>query len=118
VTVASRKGDIVVDQDEYIRHGATLDQVAKLKAVFQKDGTVTPGNASGINDGAAAVILMSAKDAEKRGLEPLARLVSWAHGGVDTATMGSAPIPASRAALKKAGWKVEDLDLVEANEAF
>jgi acetyl-CoA C-acetyltransferase len=118
VTVQSRKGDIVVDQDEYIRHGATLDQVTKLKAVFQKDGTVTPGNASGINDGAAAVILMSAKDAEKRGLEPLARIVSWAHAGVDPAIMGSGPIPASRAALKKAGWKVEDLDLVEANEAF
>jgi acetyl-CoA C-acetyltransferase len=118
VTVASRKGDIVVDQDEYIRHGATIDQVAKLKAVFQKDGTVTPGNASGINDGAAAVILMSAKDAEKRGLEPLARIVSWAHAGVDPAIMGSGPIPASRAALKKAGWKIEDLGLVEANEAF
>ncbi len=118
VTVASRKGDIVVDQDEYIRHGATLDQVGKLKAVFQKDGTVTPGNASGINDGAAALILMSAKEAEKRGLAPLARIVSWAHAGVDPAIMGSGPIPASRAALKKAGWKVDDLDLVEANEAF
>jgi acetyl-CoA C-acetyltransferase len=118
VTVASRKGDIVVDQDEYIRHGATIDQLTKLKAVFQKDGTVTPGNASGINDGAAAVILMSAKDAEKRGLEPLARIASWAHAGVDPAIMGSGPIPASRAALKKAGWKIEDLDLVEANEAF
>jgi acetyl-CoA C-acetyltransferase len=118
VTIASRKGDIVVDQDEYIRHGTTLEQVGKLKAVFQKDGTVTPGNASGINDGAAAVIMMSAKDAEKRGLEPLARIVSWAHAGVDPAIMGTGPIPASRAALKKAGWKVEDLDLVEANEAF
>lgn len=118
VTIASRKGDIVVDQDEYIRHGATLDQLAKLRAVFQKDGTVTAGNASGINDGAAAVILMSAKDAEKRGLEPLARIVSWANAGVDPAIMGSGPIPASRAALKKAGWKVEDLDLIEANEAF
>jgi acetyl-CoA C-acetyltransferase len=118
VTVASRKGDVVVDQDEYIRHGATLESVAKLKAVFQKDGTVTPANASGINDGAAAVILMSAKEAEKRGLSPLARIVSWAHAGVDPAIMGSGPIPASRAALKKAGWKVEDLDLVEANEAF
>jgi acetyl-CoA C-acetyltransferase len=118
VTVASRKGDIVVDQDEYIRHGATIDQLIKLKAVFQKDGTVTPGNASGINDGAAAVILMSAKDAEKRGLAPLARIASWAHAGVDPAVMGSGPIPASRAALKKAGWKVEDLDLIEANEAF
>ena len=118
VTIASRKGDIVVDQDEYIRHGATIDQLSKLKAVFLKDGTVTPGNASGINDGAAAVILMSAKDAEKRGLEPLARIVSWAHAGVDPAIMGSGPIPASRAALKKAGWKIEDLDLIEANEAF
>ena len=118
VTIATRKGDVVVDQDEYIRHGATVDQLTKLKAVFQKDGTVTPGNASGINDGAAAVILMSAKDAEKRGLEPLARIVSWAHAGVDPAIMGSGPIPASRAALKKAGWKIEDLDLVEANEAF
>jgi acetyl-CoA C-acetyltransferase len=118
VTVASRKGDVVVDQDEYIRHGATLDQLAKLRAVFQKDGTVTAGNASGINDGAAAVILMSAKDAEKRGLEPLARIVSWANAGVDPAIMGTGPIPASRAALKKAGWKVEDLDLIEANEAF
>ncbi len=118
VTIASRKGDIVVDQDEYIRHGATLDQLAKLRAVFQKDGTVTAGNASGINDGAAAVILMSAKDAEKRGLEPLARIVSWANAGVDPAIMGTGPIPASRAALKKAGWKIEDLDLIEANEAF
>lgn len=118
VTVASRKGDIVVDQDEYIRHGATLDQLAKLRAVFQKDGTVTAGNASGINDGAAAVILMSAKDAEKRGLEPLARIVSWANAGVDPAIMGTGPIPASRAALKKAQWKIEDLDLIEANEAF
>jgi acetyl-CoA C-acetyltransferase len=118
VTVTSRKGDIIVDQDEYIRHGATIDQLTKLKAVFQKDGTVTPGNASGINDGAAAVILMSAKDAEKRGLAPLARIASWAHAGVDPAVMGSGPIPASRAALKKAGWKVEDLDLIEANEAF
>src|SRR6476646_2012305 len=118
VTISTRKGDVTVDQDEYIRHGATLDSLTTLKAVFQKDGTVTPGNASGINDGAAAVILMSAKDAEKRGLEPLARIVSWAHAGVDPAIMGSGPIPASRAALKRAGWKVEDLSLVEANEAF
>jgi acetyl-CoA C-acetyltransferase len=118
VTVPSRKGDIIVENDEYIRHGATLDQVAKLKAVFQKDGTVTPGNASGINDGAAAVVLMSAKNAEKRGLTPLARIVSWANAGVDPSIMGSGPIPASRAALKKAGWKIDDLDLVEANEAF
>jgi acetyl-CoA C-acetyltransferase len=118
VTIQTRKGDVVVDQDEYIRHGATLDSVAKLKAVFQKDGTVTPGNASGINDGAAAVILMSAKEAEKRGLKPLARIVSWANAGVDPSIMGTGPIPASRAALKKAGWKVDDLDLIEANEAF
>ena len=118
VTVASRKGDVVVDQDEYIRHGATLDQVAKLRAAFLKDGTVTAGNASGINDGAAAVILMSAKEAEARKLKPLARIVSWASVGVDPAIMGSGPIPASRAALKKAGWKPDDLDLVEANEAF
>jgi acetyl-CoA C-acetyltransferase len=118
VTIQTRKGDVVVDQDEYIRHGATLDSVTKLKAVFQKDGTVTAGNASGINDGAAAVILMSAKEAEKRGLTPLARIVSWANAGVDPAIMGSGPIPASRAALKKAGWKIGDLDLIEANEAF
>jgi acetyl-CoA C-acetyltransferase len=118
VTVSTRKGDVVVENDEYIRHGATLDSVAKLKAVFQKDGTVTPGNASGINDGAAVAILMSAKEAEKRGLTPLARIASWAHAGVDPAIMGSGPIPASRAALKKAGWKTDDLDLVEANEAF
>jgi acetyl-CoA C-acetyltransferase len=118
VMVSTRKGDIVVDNDEYIRHGATLDSVAKLKAVFQKDGTVTPGNASGINDGAAAVILMTAREAAKRGLSPMARIVSWANAGVDPAIMGTGPIPASRAALKKAGWKVDDLDLVEANEAF
>jgi acetyl-CoA C-acetyltransferase len=118
VTISTRKGDVVVDQDEFIRHGATLESLTKLKAVFQKDGTVTPGNASGINDGAAAVILMSAKMAEKRGLTPLARIVSWASAGVDPAIMGSGPIPASRAALKKAGWKTDDLDLVEANEAF
>jgi acetyl-CoA C-acetyltransferase len=118
VTISTRKGDVVVDQDEYIRHGATLDSVTKLKAVFQKDGTVTAGNASGINDGAAAVILMSAKEAEKRGLTPLARIVSWANAGVDPSIMGSGPIPASRTALKKAGWKIGDLDLIEANEAF
>jgi acetyl-CoA C-acetyltransferase len=118
VTIATRKGDVVVDQDEYIRPGVTLDQVAKLKPAFAKEGTVTAANASGINDGAAAVILMSAAEAEKRGLEPLARIVSWAHAGVDPAVMGTGPIPASRAALKKAGWKVEDLDLIEANEAF
>ncbi|HKQ94174.1 MAG TPA: acetyl-CoA C-acetyltransferase, partial [Aestuariivirgaceae bacterium] len=118
VSIATRKGDVVVDQDEYIRAGATLDQVQKLKPAFAKDGTVTAGNASGINDGAAAVILMSAADAEKRGVEPLARIVSWAQAGVDPAIMGSGPIPASRAALKKAKWKTDDLELVEANEAF
>jgi acetyl-CoA C-acetyltransferase len=118
VTVATRKGDVVVEQDEYIRSGATIDQVAKLKPVFAKDGTVTAGNASGINDGAAAVILMTEAEAEKRGLEPLARIVSWAHAGVDPAIMGTGPIPASRAALKKAQWKIEELDLIEANEAF
>jgi acetyl-CoA C-acetyltransferase len=118
VTVPTRKGDVVVDQDEYIRTGVTIDQVAKLKPVFAKEGTVTAGNASGINDGAAAVILMSAAEAEKRGLAPLARIVSWAHAGVDPSIMGTGPIPASRAALKKAGWRIEDLDLIEANEAF
>jgi acetyl-CoA C-acetyltransferase len=118
VTVKSRKGDIIVDQDEYIRHGATIDSLAKLRAAFDKDGTVTAGNASGINDGAAAVILMSGAEAQRRGLKPLARIVAWAHAGVDPAIMGTGPIPASRKALEKAGWKVGDLDLVEANEAF
>jgi acetyl-CoA C-acetyltransferase len=118
VTIATRKGDVVVEQDEYIRAGVTLDQVGKLKPAFAKEGTVTAANASGINDGAAAVILMNAAEAEKRGLEPLARIVSWAHAGVDPAIMGTGPIPASRSALKKAGWKIEDLDLIEANEAF
>jgi acetyl-CoA C-acetyltransferase len=118
VTIATRKGDQVVSEDEYIKKGVTLDQVAKLKPAFAKDGTVTAANASGLNDGAAAVILMSAKEAEKRGLTPLARIASWASVGVDPAIMGSGPIPASRAALQKAGWKIEDLDLVEANEAF
>jgi acetyl-CoA C-acetyltransferase len=118
VTVKSRKGDVVIDQDEYIRAGATLDSVAKLKPAFQKDGTVTAGNASGINDGAAAVVLMSAEDAAKRGVRPLARIVSWATAGVDPAVMGTGPIPASRKALAKAGWSVGDLDLIEANEAF
>jgi len=118
VTVKTRKGDVVVEHDEYIRHGATLESVSKLRAAFDKEGTVTAGNASGINDGAAAVVLMSAKNAEKRGLTPLARIASWAHAGVDPSIMGTGPIPASRAALKKAGWKVEDLDLIEANEAF
>ena len=118
VTVKSRKGDIVVDADEYPRHGTTLDAVGKLKPAFIKDGTVTAGNASGINDGAAAVVLMKASEAARRGKTPLARIVSWAHAGVDPAIMGTGPIPASRSALKKAGWKIEDLDLIEANEAF
>ena len=118
VTVKTRKGDVVVDQDEYIRHGATLDQMAKLKPAFNKEGTVTAGNASGINDGAAAIVLMTAEEAAKRGLTPIARIASWATAGVDPKIMGSGPIPASRKALEKAGWKVKDLDLVEANEAF
>jgi acetyl-CoA C-acetyltransferase len=118
VTIAERKGERIVDQDEYIRPGTTLDAVAKLKPAFSKEGTVTAANASGINDGAAAVVLMSAAEAKKRGLTPLARIVSWATAGVDPAVMGSGPIPASRMALDKAGWKVKDLDLVEANEAF
>jgi acetyl-CoA C-acetyltransferase len=118
VTVPGRKGDVVVDQDEYIRAGTTLDAVAKLRPAFSKEGSVTAGNASGINDGAAAVVLMTAEDAEKRGLTPLARIASWATAGVDPAIMGTGPIPASRKALEKAGWKVQDLDLVEANEAF
>ena len=118
VTISTRKGDVVVADDEYIKKGVTLDQVGKLKPAFAKDGSVTAANASGINDGAAVVILMSEKEAAKRGLTPLARIASWASVGVDPAIMGSGPIPASRAALKKAGWKVEDLDLVEANEAF
>jgi acetyl-CoA C-acetyltransferase len=118
VTVSGRKGDVVVENDEYIRAGATLDSVAKLKPAFSKDGTVTAANASGINDGAAALVVMSAAEAEKRGLTPLARIASWATAGVDPQIMGTGPIPASRKALEKAGWKVGDLDLVEANEAF
>jgi acetyl-CoA C-acetyltransferase len=118
VTIETRKGDVIVDQDEYIRAGTTLDTLAKLRPAFSKDGTVTAGNASGINDGAAAVVLMGADEAKRRGLQPLARIVSWATAGVDPAIMGSGPIPASRKALEKAGWKVKDLDLVEANEAF
>ena len=118
VTVKTRKGDIIVDQDEYPRHGATLDGMAKLRPAFSKEGTVTAGNASGINDGAAAVVLMTADEAKKRGLKPLARIKAWATSGVDPAIMGTGPIPASRKALEKAGWKVSDLDLIEANEAF
>jgi acetyl-CoA C-acetyltransferase len=118
VTVKTRKGDVIVDQDEYIRPGTTMDAMAKLKPAFNKEGSVTAGNASGLNDGAAAMVLMSADEAKKRGLTPLAKIVSWATAGVDPAVMGSGPIPASRKALEKAGWKVGDLDLVEANEAF
>jgi acetyl-CoA C-acetyltransferase len=118
VTIAGRKGDVIVSDDEYIKKGVTLESIAKLKSAFMKDGTVTAANASGINDGAAVLILMSAAEASKRGLTPLARIASWATAGVDPALMGSGPIPASQAALKKAGWKASDLDLVEANEAF
>jgi acetyl-CoA C-acetyltransferase len=117
-TVKTRKGDIVVENDEYIRHGATLENMQKLRPAFIKDGTVTAGNASGINDGAAAVLLMSDKEAEKRGIEPLARIVSYATIGLDPSIMGAGPIYASRKALEKAGWKAADLDLIEANEAF
>ena len=117
-TVKTRKGDIVVDQDEYIRHGATIDAMAKLRPAFSKDGSVTAGNASGLNDGAAAVLLMSAEEAEKRGLKPIARIASYATAGLDPSIMGVGPIYASRKALEKAGWKAADLDLIEANEAF
>jgi acetyl-CoA C-acetyltransferase len=118
VTIKGRKGDTVVDKDEYIRLGATYESVAGLRPAFSKDGTVTAGNASGINDGAAALVLMTEAEANKRGLRPLARIASWATAGVDPAIMGTGPIPATRLALKKAGWTVADLDLVEANEAF
>jgi acetyl-CoA C-acetyltransferase len=118
VTIKTRKGDIVVDTDEYPKAGVTMDSIAKLRPAFDKEGTVTAANASGINDGAAAVVLMKASEAKKLGKTPLARIVSWAHAGVDPAIMGTGPIPASRSALKKAGWKIEDLDLIEANEAF
>jgi acetyl-CoA C-acetyltransferase len=117
-TIQTRKGDITVDADEYIRHGATLDGMAKLRPAFDKDGTVTAANASGLNDGAAAAVLMSEAEASRRGIQPLARIVSWATAGVDPKIMGSGPIPASRKALEKAGWSVGELDLVEANEAF
>ena len=118
VTIKGRKGDTVVDQDEYVRHGATLESVAGLRPAFTKDGSVTAANASGINDGAAALVLMSAEEAKNRGLKPLARIASWAHAGVEPEIMGTGPIPASRKALEKAGWSVGDLDLVESNEAF
>jgi acetyl-CoA C-acetyltransferase len=118
VTIKGRKGDIVVDTDEYPKAGVTVEAIAKLRPAFSKEGTVTAANASGINDGAAAVVLMSAKQAAAAGKKPLARIVSWAHAGVDPSIMGTGPIPASRAALKKAGWSIGDLDLIEANEAF
>ena len=118
VTIKTRKGDVVVEDDEYIRHGATVEGMAKLRPAFSKEGTVTAGNASGINDGAAAVVLMTSEEAEKRGVQPLATIKSWATTGVDPSIMGTGPIPASRAALDKAGWSKDDLDLVEANEAF
>ena len=117
-TIKGRKGDTVVDQDEYIRHGASMESVAKLRPAFTKDGSVTAANASGINDGAAAVLLMSEEEAQRRGIEPLARIASYATAGLDPSIMGVGPIYASRKALEKAGWKVSDLDLVEANEAF
>jgi len=118
VTIKGRKGDTVVSEDEYIRHGATMDMMTKLRPAFAKDGSVTAGNASGINDGAGAVVLMTADEAAKRGITPLARIVSWAQAGVDPAIMGIGPVPATRSALEKAGWTVDDLDLIEANEAF
>ncbi len=117
-TVKTRKGETVVDQDEYIRHGASMEQMGKLRPAFSKEGTVTAANASGINDGAAAVVLMSEEEAEKRGIKPMAKIVSWATAGVDPQIMGTGPIPASKKALEKAGWSVGDLELVEANEAF
>jgi len=117
-TIVGKKGDIIVESDEYIRAGANYDSLAKLKPAFSKEGTITAGNASGINDGAAAIVLMTAQEAKARGLTPLAQIKSWATAGVDPAIMGTGPIPASRKALEKAGWKVKDLELVEANEAF
>lgn len=118
VTIKGKKGDVVVAEDEYIKDGVTVDSVAKLRPAFDKAGTVTAANASGINDGAAALVLMTAAEAKKRGIEPLARIVSWAQAGVDPSIMGTGPIPASKKALEKAGWQPKDLDLVEANEAF
>jgi acetyl-CoA C-acetyltransferase len=118
VTIKDRKGDKTIDGDEHPRHGTTVEALAKMRPAFAKDGTVTAGSASGINDGAAALVLMTDQEAARRGVKPLARIVSWATAGVDPAIMGSGPIPASRAALKKAGWSIADLDLIEANEAF
>ena len=117
-TIQTRKGDVTVDADEYIRLGATMEAMAKLRPAFDKEGSVTAGNASGLNDGAAAAVLMTEAEASRRGIQPLARIVSWATAGVDPQIMGTGPIPASRKALEKAGWSVNDLDLVEANEAF
>lgn len=119
VTIKTRKGEVVVDKDEYIKEGVTPEGLSKLRPAFDpKEGTVTAGNASGINDGAAVAVLMSAANAEKRGIKPLARIVSWANAGVDPSIMGTGPIPASKKALEKAGWSIDDLDLIEANEAF
>src|SRR4029077_8214938 len=118
VTIKGRKGDTILDADEYIRHGVTLESVAGLRPAFTKDGTVTAANASGLNDGAAALVLMTAAEAQRRGLKPLARIASWAHAGVPPEIMGTGPIPATKKALEKAGWKVGDLDLIESNEAF
>ncbi len=119
VTIKGQKGDTIVDTDEYIKDGVTIESVAKLRPAFDpKEGTVTAANASGINDGAAVVVLMSAAEAKKRGLKPLARIVSWAQAGVDPSIMGTGPIPASKKALERAGWTIKDLDLIEANEAF
>ena len=118
VTVPSRKGDIVIEDDEHPRHGTTIESLSKLRPAFDKEGSVTAGNASGINDGAAAVLLMTAEEAKKRNLEPLGRIKSWATEGVDPAIMGAGPIPASKKALKKAAWSSDELDLIEANEAF
>jgi acetyl-CoA C-acetyltransferase len=118
VTIQGRKGETVVDQDEYIRHGSTMEAMSRLRPAFTKEGSVTAGNASGLNDGAAALVLMTRQEAERRGIEPLAQIVSWANAGVAPEIMGTGPIPASRRALEKAGWSVADLDLVESNEAF
>jgi acetyl-CoA C-acetyltransferase len=118
VTIKGRKGDTVVADDEYIRAGVTLESIAGLRPAFTKDGTVTAANASGLNDGAAALVVMSAGEAKRRGLKPLARIASWAHAGVDPAIMGTGPIPSSRKALEKAGWRLDELDLIESNEAF
>ncbi|HJQ55283.1 MAG TPA: acetyl-CoA C-acetyltransferase [Vineibacter sp.] len=118
VTVKTRKGDVVVDSDEFPRHGTTVEALGKLRPAFSKDGSVTAGNASGINDGAAAVVLMTADEAKKRGIKPMAKIVSWATTGVDPSIMGIGPVTATKKALEKAGWSVKDLDLVEANEAF